>query len=117
MLRDHYDKEDPWNKTTPHLAKFVEGYEDLKAFKTRYNNVLQKDARFQVELYREFNEIAKKMDKGREDLFNNGGKSNKIFPIDYQKDRIKSDIKNYLNAMFTGVFRPDLDVDIPGAPN
>ena len=49
------------------------------------------------------------MDKAKDDMFTGGGGShgkNKIFPVDYNREKIRSDLKNYINAHFLGIFKP-----------
>lgn len=29
LVRENYDKQDPWSKQTPHLAKYIEGKNEL----------------------------------------------------------------------------------------
>lgn len=58
LVRDSYDKEDPWSKQTPHLAKFTEGKNELFALKDRYNKMRKKEEKDFVDMYREYSGIA-----------------------------------------------------------
>lgn len=68
-----------------------------------------------LEMYKEYNVIAQKMDKSKEELFT-AGNTKKIFPVDYNREKTRTEIKNFLQAMFLSIFRPDMNVQIPGQP-
>ena len=64
-------------------------------------------------MYKEFNDICVKLDKGRDDLMTNGSGAAKIFAIDYNRDKTKSDIRSFINANFQTIFNPGSAPYIP----
>lgn len=67
----------------------------------------RKDDKDFVELYKEYAHIATKMDQGRQDLFNSGSRPGAIFPIDYHKEAIRREMKDFINREFVMLFKPD----------
>jgi hypothetical protein len=51
-VREFYDKEDPWSKQTPMLAKFAEGKGEMLALKDRYNRMRVKEDKDFVDMYK-----------------------------------------------------------------
>jgi hypothetical protein len=54
QLREHYDKQEPWARQTPQLAKFTEGKQELYELKDRYNRIRVKEDRDYVDFYRTY---------------------------------------------------------------
>ncbi len=114
QLRDHYDKQDPWSKQTPQLAKYTQSKNDLMNLKNKYANMRKKEEKDLIDMLKEYNEIAQRMDKSKDELTSGGGRrSNKIFNVDYNREKVRSQVKDYVNAMFLSIFKPESAVSFP----
>jgi hypothetical protein len=60
--------------------------------------MVKKDDKDNFDMFKEYVELDKAMIKAREEVYANAARTNKIYQVEMNKEKVKDEVRNYVNA-------------------